>query len=76
MLRVEKSSATFALKVLQMNIKMGDFKIEGTVDMIADEIIVSKVDVIFLPILICSTIVYPLQLILMLRSYSRTIFYV
>lgn len=59
-----------------MNIKTGDFKIEGTVDMIADEIIVSKVDVIFLPILICSTIVYPLQLILMLRSYSRTIFYV
>lgn len=48
MLRAEKSSATFALKALQMNIWMGGSKVEGAVGMIADEIIASKADVIFL----------------------------
>lgn len=48
MLRAAESSATFALRVLQMNIWMGGSKVEGAVGLIADEIIASKADVIFL----------------------------
>lgn len=48
MLRATKSSATVFLKALQMNIWKGGSGVEGAVDMIADEIIHSGADVVFL----------------------------
>ena len=48
MLRATKSSATVFLKTMQMNIWMGGSKVEGAVGMIADEIIHSGADVVFL----------------------------
>ena len=48
MLRATKSSATVFLTALQMNIWKGGSGVEGAVDMIADEIIHSSADVVFL----------------------------
>lgn len=48
MLRATKSPATVFLKAMQMNIWMGGSKVDGAVDMIADEIIHSGADVVFL----------------------------
>lgn len=47
MLRAKKSPAT-VFKTMQMNIWMGGSKVDGAVDMIADEIIHSGADIVFL----------------------------
>lgn len=48
MLRTAEPSVTFSLKAMQMNIWKGGSMVEGAVGMIADEIIHSDADLIFL----------------------------
>lgn len=48
MLRADEPSAAVSLKAMQMNLWMGGTNVEGAVGMIADEIIHSGADVVFL----------------------------
>ena len=51
MLRAAEPSVTFSLKAMQMNIWKGGSMVEGAGGMIADEIIHSDADLIFLNVL-------------------------